>query len=630
LCGIVGIWIKNSSAASEIDHLKSAVKAIQHRGPDHLGIKKYAKLGLGHARLSIIDLSESAHQPMVDQTERYSIAFNGEIYNFQELKKSLVDKGVSFQTESDTEVLLHHLIENGMDGIKDLNGFFSFLFYDNTKEQLYFARDRYGIKPLYKYEDADKIIFSSEINALFQFNIDRTINHEALHQLFGLTYIPGPLSILKHAEQVLPGYYGKIEDNKVSTAQYYDLDAIKLIDVDFETAKIEVKLRLENAVKLRLVADVDLGTFLSGGVDSSIISLISNRLKNDLNTYSVGFDSTYFDESQYAKIMADKIGSTHHNIQLNQSDFKSNFNDFLQAIDEPFGDSSAFAVYLLCQYAKTNTTVCLSGDGADEIFGGYRKYAAEFKIRQLSARTKFAVKLGAKLLKLTRQNRSGKWGEMNRKVQKLNKGLNLSISERYWQWANFIDANDRMKLLLLRSDGKQFETKISDTDLNAIFRADQKLVLPNDMLTKVDRMSMRHALEVRTPFLDHNVVDYVNSLPAEFKVNGKGRKQILIEAFKDDLPEAIYNREKKGFEIPIYDWLDEELQAIFNSKIFSKKYIENQGLFNYDYICSLQKEWGSKQFGDRIYLVWTLIIFQNWWNRQLYLNDEENKSFKNH
>ncbi len=623
MCGIVGIWVKNSAAASELDHLEAAVSAISHRGPDHIGIKKYAKVGLGHARLSIIDLSDLANQPMTSQNGDAVLCFNGEIYNYKALRENLISKGVVFQTQSDTEVLLYHLMENGIEGVKDLNGFFSFLFYDKKNDCLYFARDKYGIKPLYLYEDDDKFVFASEVSSIFNFTIDRTIDEEALTQLFGLTYIPAPLSILKCANQILPGHYGKIDQNGLVIQKFYDLVETKPLDITYEEAKKTVRSKLEQAVLRRLEADVELGTFLSGGVDSSVVSLIAKKYKNDLKTFSVGFDIPFFDESTYANQMAGSIQSDHHSVQLTKKDFNQAFADFLNKIDEPFGDSSAFAVYLLSQYVKKHVSVCLSGDGADELFGGYRKYEAEYRIRKSNQFGKGTVRLIAGLIKGLPEGRGGKWADINRKIQKLAQGYRLSITERYWNWANFITEENRKQLLLNQVTGKKFKVPEIRDDLNTLFQADQKLVLPNDMLVKVDRMSMAHALEVRTPFLDYELVDYVNGLPASFKVNKNGRKQILIDAFKDDLPEAIYNRGKKGFEIPIYEWLSEEMKVIFQSEIFSEKYIKAQGLFNYNYIWSLQKEWDNKGFGDRIYLIWTLIIFQNWWDRHYYRNDKK-------
>lgn len=616
MCGIVGVWLKNESNVVKKQQLERGIAALNHRGPDASKIKIDANVGLAHARLSILDLSEKAHQPMADDSGRYSLIFNGEIYNGEDLKKNL-PKGLKFNTSSDTEILLQHLIQFGEKGLKDLNGFFAFLFYDHHTKTMLFARDRYGIKPLLMYEDGDKLIFSSEIAPFLAFDIDKTVSNEALNLLFQLTYIPAPHTIFESVQAIQPGYFGIVVNGKVSIAPFYDLTDVKPIEeMSYEAALIEVKSKIEKAVERRMVADVPLGTFLSGGVDSSIISLVAKKFKRDLKTFSIGFDVPYFDESEFAVEMAESIQSNHHQIQLNQADFKAKFNEFLALNHQPFADSSAFAVYLLSQKTKEHVTVCLSGDGADELFGGYRKHEAAYKIQQLSLVKKRGIKLLALLSKKLPQGRHGKWPELNRKVQKLAVGLNLTEEQRYWQWLCFISEAEKNKLLK-KPTNSQPELSVSG-NLNSVLQADQLFVLPNDMLTKVDRLSMANGLEVRTPFLDHELVDFVNSLPASFKVNKNGRKQLLIDAFKEQLPERIYNRPKKGFEIPLFDWLQTEIQTVLASNIFSESFIVEQGIFNYDYIHALKTEFKRKSFGDKIYLVWTLIVFQTWWHNNLW------------
>ncbi|MFK8045545.1 MAG: asparagine synthase (glutamine-hydrolyzing) [Crocinitomicaceae bacterium] len=615
MCGIVGVWLKNESAVVQQEQLLAGISAIKHRGPDVRKIKINANVGLAHARLSIMDLSELAHQPMTDNSGRYTLIFNGEIYNSSELRNKL-SPSINYKTDSDSEVLLYFLIEYGLEKLNDLNGFFSFVLYDNISKEMIFARDRYGIKPLLIYEDKEQIIISSELAPFFQFNIDSTLSSSAINHLFQYTYIPGPESILKNAKTVLPGHSGTIKNGVVHAQQYYDLFAVKPIELTYEEAKKEVKAKLELAVQRRLAADVPLGTFLSGGVDSSIVSLIAKQYKSDLKTFSVGFDVGYFDESKYAKLMAKNIGSDHHQIQLTQTDFKEKFHSFLELNHQPFADSSSFAVFLLSEKTKEYVTVCLSGDGADELFGGYRKHEAEFKIRRLPALKKFGVKLVAKLGENLPKGRHGKWIDLNRRLQKVAIGLKQSATKRYENWLRFIDEEDTKALLKGSSHSGKFTMPISD-DLNSVLLADQSFVLTNDMLTKVDRMSMAHGLEVRVPFLDHELVNYVNSLPSEFKINKNGRKQILIDAFKDQLPAEIYDRKKKGFEIPIFDWLKDEISQVFSTEIFSESYIGKQNIFNYEFINSLKSIIKSDRFGDRVHLIWTLIVFQNWWNKNI-------------
>lgn len=620
MCGIIGIWAKNNNGKAQIPLLEKALTTIEHRGPDHSACKLYSNCGFGHARLSVIDTDSRSNQPFCSPDERYTLVFNGEIYNFRELRAELEEEGVVFKTESDTEVLFHLLINKGVEALDKLNGFFAFAFYDKAEETVLLARDRMGIKPLLIYEDRDKFVFASELHAFKAFETDWLLDDSALNDYFSLTYIPASKSILKKASKVEPGGYAIINNEGISFEKYYRLKEGKAC-LTHNEIKVNLRSVLEKSVASRMVSDVPLGCFLSGGLDSSIIAALAIKNNPKLKTFSIGFDHAYFNETSYANEVAKFIGSQHFVYKLTKADFKKNFTDFLNTIDEPFADSSAFAVYLLSLKVKEEVTVALSGDGADELFGGYRKHFAEFQTRNIGATKKAGVKLAAKVLKPFKSNRSDKFGELNRKISKFDKGLRLSPVERYWKWCQFIGEEDRKRLLSRQFQENQYPYDFPKSgeweDLNSIFLADQTLVLPNDMLKKVDLMSMASALEVRTPFLDHNVVEFANFLPASYKVNSNGGKMILKETFADLLPESVLNRSKKGFEIPIKEWLGGEIEAIFTGSLFSKEYIESQGLFNHDFLMELRKDWGSAHFGDRIYLVWALIVFQHWWDRVL-------------
>jgi asparagine synthase (glutamine-hydrolysing) len=619
LCGIIGISIKNSESINELVKIEDALKSLKHRGPNNQSFKECSRnLSLGQARLSIIDLSVTANQPMISECERYTLVFNGEIYNYLELKKDLIKLGYEFKTDSDTEVLMNLLIEFNDKALIKLNGFFAFSFYDNKIDELLIARDRFGIKPLYFYEDDDKFIFSSELNPFFSFNIDKSLNTEAISLLFTLTYIPAPISILKKAFKAKAGCFYKYKNNQLEEVKYYEPTSNNKLDVSYSEAKEQLKTELNKSIKLRMVADVPLGSFLSGGVDSSIVSALAKDFKPDLKTFSVGFDHAFFDESKYADDVVRKIGTQHTKIMLGESDFKQNFEEFIDKIDEPFADSSAYAVYLLTKKTKEDLTVALSGDGADELFGGYRKHHAEWMIQNSSKLKSYSVKAIAKITSNLKESRSGKLSDLNRKIQKLAKGYSLPIQDRYWSWASFIDSED--KNLLLKNNTLLIPANyisIESNSLNDYLIQDQKFILPNDMLLKVDMMSMANSLEVRTPFLDHNLVDYVNKLPSDYKVNKKGRKQILIDTFKDRLPESVYTRQKKGFEIPLQSWIGKNINEILFSELFSENYIRKQELFNFPFINNLRNNWDNPKFGDKIYLIWTLLIFQNWWDKNI-------------
>ncbi len=616
MCGLAGIWSNNKIDDSDIKHLNDAVLSMKHRGPDNITCKSYSNLALGHARLSIIDLNANANQPFTDQSGHYHLAFNGEIYNYKDLKRDLEQKGVRFKTNSDTEVLLYHLIENGVKGLRDLNGFFAIAFYDSVNDQLLLARDRMGIKPLLYSQKKNQLVFASELQALLSLGVEKLLDKKALNQYFALTYIPAPRTIFESVKKLLPGEYLISKESGLTTGFFCDQKNIKS-SLDYETAKKDLESKLQTAVSSRLVSDVPLGSFLSGGLDSSIIAALAKEMKGDINTFSIGFDHQFFDESGYAEEVANHIGSKHHNFILTKNDFKNNFGRFLDSIDEPFADSSAFAVFLLSEKTKEKVTVSLSGDGADELFGGYRKHFGEWKIRNISSFKKAMIKGGAGVLGKN-ESRSDKLGDFNRKLQKLSKGLKLNDKERYQFFASFISKEDRTSLLNdYRSEALEELNEEDIKNVNDFLLNDQRIILPNDMLKKVDSMSMAHSLEVRTPFLDVDVVDFANSLPVDFKLNKNGGKRILKDTFASRLPSSVINRSKKGFEIPIKDWLDNEIKEYLNQEIFSKEYIEHQGLFNYEFIEQLKRSWKSPAFGDRIYVVWALILFQSWWKRHL-------------
>lgn len=615
MCGIIGIWAKNNKGKEQIAQLPLALPSLKHRGPNHQDYKLYSKCGLGHARLSIIDTDERSNQPFVSDDERYTLVFNGEIYNYSELKQELEKDGVQFKTTSDTEVLFHLLINKGAAALNHLNGFFAFAFYDNQEEELLISRDGVGIKPLYVYEDDAVFLFSSEVQAFQSFDIDLQIDKLALNSYFGLTYFTENQTVYSNVNKLLPGGFVELKNGKKLEGNYCDYLTEKS-NLSYQDTVKKLRDLLTDSVAKRMVSDVPLGAFLSGGLDSSIIAALAVKINPKLKTFSVGFDHAYFDETNYANEVSNHIGSEHINLTLNKEDFKLNFQSFLSAIDEPFADSSAFAVYLLSKRVKKDVTVALSGDGADELFGGYRKHFADYKIREMGGVKKSLVKLAASGLKPFRSNRSDRLGELNRKVQKLKDGLALDHQERYFKWCQFIREEDRKALLV--SDFKSIEnpfTELDWEDLNAVLLADQKLVLPNDMLNKVDLMSMAHSLEVRTPFLDRRVVEFANGLPSTYKVNAEGGKQILKDAFRDLLPESVLNRSKKGFEIPIKEWLNDEITTILKGPLFTLEFIQNQSLFNYSYILKLRNEWSDPNFGDKIYMVWALIVFQHWWER---------------
>jgi asparagine synthase (glutamine-hydrolysing) len=615
LCGILGIWARNQKGQNDFLKLPHALKKIQHRGPDFQSSKFCSNVAFGHARLSIVDLSTAANQPFTDTTGKHHLIFNGEIYNHAELRKKATENGVNFNTVSDTEVLLNLLIEKGEKALDDLNGFFAFVYYNEEKNEIISARDRMGIKPLLYAETNDAVYFSSELKPLLDFDINREIDQTALENYFAYTYIPAPLTIFKSVKKMLPGEWIKISNGVVQKGTYFSLNEKPAFEGSFENAKTQLADLLNQSVKLRLLADVPVGCFLSGGLDSSIISAIAKEQKNDLNTFSVGFDHPYFNESDFAEQMAAHIGSKHHRIQFNKNQFTQVIPDFLNSLDEPFADSSSIAVYLLSQETKKEVTVALSGDGADELFGGYRKHLAETKIRNTGSLKKRMINSAAGILPQPSDSRGGKWSDLQRKIKKFAAGLKLTNEERFEFYCRWISSADEGRLINNFGSSKYLVEKIDS--MNDYLMNDQRMVLPNDMLKKVDSMSMAHGLEVRVPFLDHNLVHFANSLPADWKVNSTKTKLILRESFKQLLPDDILHRSKKGFEIPLNTWLHEIIDDYFSSACFSQSYIARQNLFNYSFIEELKNLWKSGRAGERIYLIWSLLVFQHWYHLNL-------------
>ncbi|MBI3135312.1 MAG: asparagine synthase (glutamine-hydrolyzing) [Bacteroidetes bacterium] len=616
MCGILGIWARNKTGEVQFSHMPRALSRLNHRGPDYHACKTWSNVALGHTRLSIIDLSENANQPFTDESGNYHLVFNGEIYNYAAIRDQLKKNGISFSTQSDTEVLLKLLIHKGEQGLQDLNGFFAFVFFDASRNQLLAARDRFGIKPLLYSIEENQVIFSSELKPFLQFDINQSPDPDALTRFFSYTYIPAPLTVLESVKKMLPGQLMRIKGDKIEFENYYTVEKKPLYAGTFSAAKNELRERLTKSVERRLVADVPVGSFLSGGLDSSIIAMLAKQQRSDLKTFSIGFDHPYFNESAFAEEMAKHIGTRHETLVLNKSSFKAEFASFLDSLDEPFADSSAFAVYLLSKHTRKQIIVSLSGDGADELFGGYRKHLAEAKIRQSGLLKQLLVKGGAKILGKNSDSRSSRTGDLKRRIQKFAAGFDLNADERYHQWARWISETDCDRLLLKK--GSLFSWPDTIHDLNDFLLRDQQFVLPNDMLKKVDQMSMAHALEVRVPFLDHELVEFANSLPADWKVNSGHTKLILREAFKNDLPESVLKRSKKGFEIPLQSWLNEEIDALFSADYFTRDYLIHQNLFHPEFIGAIKSDWKSGKIGERIYLVWALVVFQHWYHENMF------------
>jgi asparagine synthase (glutamine-hydrolysing) len=632
MCGITGYYAFTTNAAKNLTKITQSTDKLFLRGPDVGNVFTDAKVALGHRRLSIIDTSTGAKQPMEDVSGRYIIIFNGEIFNYKELSSTyLGDTWAKIngpKTTSDTEVLLYLLITYGEKCIAWLAGFFAFSFYDKETGRMILARDRFGKKPLIYHATDEHVAFASEMKALLKWNIPKELNYSTLHLYLQLNYIPQPESMLIGVRKLKQGHYMICTPQGLETeVPYYSLhiNPKGYNTYDYKTAQEELIQRMDASVQERMIADVPLGAFLSGGIDSSVIVALASRYTNKLNTFSIGYaDKPYFDETKYAKLVADKYNTDHTVFSLTTNDFLEHVYDVLDYLDEPFADSSAIPEYILCYHTRKHVTVALSGDGGDEVFAGYNKHAAEWKVRHTSLLNNL-VKAGAPLWKALPRSRNNKITNLFRQLDRFASGANMSIKKRYWQWATF---NNSQQAFAFLSENAKTQVppmsakwkihllgQLQTDDFNEVLLTDMNLVLLSDMLVKVDLMSMANSLEVRSPFLDNKVVDFAFSLPVEYKVDGKMKKRIVQDAFRSMLPADIYNRPKQGFEIPLLDWFRKELWGLINDDLLEKNFVANQGIFNVEAIEQLKKKLHSSNPEDSHATIWALIVFQYWWKK---------------
>ena len=631
MCGIAGYFCKNAEHGYQTT-LREAIQTLSKRGPDvQNSVTLSPNVGFAHARLSILDVSAAGNQPMQNAEGTFTIIFNGEIFNFRELhQKHLTD--VKMHSGSDTEVLLQLYIKMGKACVQHLNGFFAFAIYDHRKGEIFLARDRFGIKPMHIYRDDNQVLFSSELKALFKFPFKKEIDPDTLLLYLQLNYVPGTASMLKHVQKLAPGHMAVIDaKGNLSFERYYSTPYKPGTKVkaafDYNTAKSKLRRLIEEAVERRLVSDVPLGTFLSGGIDSSIISACAVKHVPDLNTFSLGYkDDPYFDETQYANLVATKLKTKHTVFSVTTDEMFEHIFSVLDYLDEPFADSSAIAVYMLSQKTRQRVTVALSGDGGDELFAGYNKHKAEQNARKHNI-VNILLKGSLPVLKLLPQSRHSKFTNLFRQLERYSEGLRLEPAQRYWKWCsltspeaalgllkntpanNYADAEKRKQMFL------NLVTK--EGDLNDILFADLNLVLPGDMLTKVDLMSMANSLEVRVPLLDYTVVDFAFTLPVDYKISGGVTKRILKDAFMDVLPEEIFTRPKHGFEVPLLRWMQTGLRSLIEDDLLKKEFIDEQNIFDCRQVEILKQKLFSNNPGDAHATIWSLVVFQYWYKKYL-------------
>jgi asparagine synthase (glutamine-hydrolysing) len=631
MCGIVGFYNSRKNKESSLLDLNNMLNASIHRGPDDYGTWQHQEVNLGHRRLSIHDLSQAGHQPMTCASNRYVLVFNGEIYNFEELKLQLF--GCKWRGHSDTEVMLAAFNYWGIErSLTKFNGMFAFAVWDKKKKQLTLARDRFGEKPLYYYHNNGVFAFASEIKSLeanesLVLQIDRSA---LIHQLES-AYIPAPLSIYTHVKKLPPGNLLTFSvDKGVSYSTYWNLvGQIKTAKQNIfccEQEAIEaLDTTLKRAVKLRMSADVPLGGFLSGGVDSSLIlALMQSQSDKIVNSFTIGFDAENYNEAKYAKEVANYLGTNHYEQYLAPKDILDVIPKLGDMFDEPFSDPSQIPTYLASVIARKHVTVCLSGDGGDELFSGYKRYTTIpelwHKMNRIPCKSVFAkilkntpVIILEKLFFFVKPYamRYGKSGALGPKVKRFGEWLNAQsiddlymISMRHWQNADSVVIGGK------RSAIWSPEINNLDSQLEKMMYQDSIAYLPGDILTKVDRTTMSVSLEGRIPFLDPEVAEIAWRMPIEMKQKSDCGKWALKQVLYKYLPKEMMDRPKMGFGVPIHNWLKEDLRE-WACDLLSESHLTRQGLYNPKLITEKLTKHLSGEENNAAHL-WDVLMVQAW------------------
>ena len=642
MCGIVGFSsIRQFQSLREL--LPEATSCLTHRGPDDSGLffDEGCGIGLGHRRLSVIDLSEAGRQPMSSEDERVHIVYNGEVYNFREIREFLESQGHQFRSETDTEVILKAYLQWGIECLEKFVGMFSLAIWDSRKQKLYLARDRLGIKPLfYSFRDGN-LLFASELKALMAFkSFNRDIDPDSIPLFLHYQYVPAPKTIFRNTYKLLPGHYLAFNGDDPTATRYWappDEPQADLSTVDDEEQLLSrLDELLTEAVSLRLISDVPLGALLSGGIDSSMVVALMQKVSNaSVRTFSIGFDVEGYNEAPWAAEVAKHFGTEHTELYVTPQEAMEVIPSLPDIYDEPFADSSAIPTFLVSRLARSNVTVALSGDGGDEQFAGYVRYwttramARGFQRLFLPVRKSMANILGAipagfvercylpwrqflpQRFRVT--NFADKW-------QKLIYLLNTTeISDLYRMTICLWSEDEVLRLAGRRIPVGEYEKVFRDTVdwplLARLMRVDQKTYLPDAMLTKVDRASMAVSLEVRVPLLDHRVVEYTAQIPDTLKFKNGSGKYLLKKLLARYVPSHLFERPKMGFGVPIDRWFRSELKDLLLDYLSSER-LKKEGLFDHTLVEKRIKEHLSGKVNHH-YRLWALLMWEMWRERWL-------------
>jgi asparagine synthase (glutamine-hydrolysing) len=619
MCGIAGFADSSRSqgaarAEADFSLVHGMCDVIRHRGPDDEGIHVESGVGLGMRRLSIIDLS-TGHQPIHNEDETVWLVFNGEIYNYRELRAELEGHGHRFYTHSDTETIVHAYEQWGEDVFRRLRGMFGIALWDRRAQTLLLGRDRSGMKPLHYADRGGRLYFASEIKSLLAAGaVDREIDLEALDHYLSFLYVPRDRSIFKGVRKLPPGHLLRWQAGRVEVRPYWQIAATETFSGSMDDAAAQLREVLADAVRSHMVSDVPLGAFLSGGVDSSVVvGLMAEASDQPVRTFSIGFDDPQFDELEYARTVARHFSTDHHEFVV-RPDGLSILDRLIDHFDEPFADSSAIPTWYVSEIARRHVTVVLSGDGGDELFGGYDRYLPHPRVAQFDRLPiPGARHLAGAIWRLLPHGVTGR---------NFLRHVSRDADARFLESVAFFHHDE--KAVLYSADvrralnGSNAETTLaahfgrfaSLSPHSRMMKFDFETYLPEDVLTKVDRMSMAHSIESRVPLLDNDVIDFAATLPASFKINGGRLKHVLKQAVRDLLPAGILERKKQGFGIPLGVWFRGGLTDVFSDVLTSPR-TRQRGYFEPSFVDRIVREHLSGK-RDHTLRLWQLLVFELW------------------
>lgn len=609
MCGYLAIYYKSKDRKVDIEELSNK---INHRGQNYTGFFKDDKVEFAFKRLSIIDIEKGA-QPL--EKENKIIVFNGEIYNYKKLKEKLIDKVHKFETDCDTEVLLNEYIEHGDHCIDNLRGMFSFLIYDKEKKSLFGARDHFGIKPTYYIDNDDLIAISSEYKSIIDIIGEKNINKKSLQSYFSFQYVPFEDTMISEIKLIPPGCFFKIENDELKITKYNDINLSREKDITSE----DVKNVVINSIKHHMVANVEVGTFLSGGIDSTIVASIASKINPNIKTFSIGFGESGYDELEVAKKTADALNVENISIHLTQEEYIKSLPDVFYHLDDPVADPSEIGIYFLSKEAKKHVTVVLSGEGADELFGGYNIYNEYNSIKPILHMPSIAKKSINNISKYM----------PNIKGKNYLYRATTPLSERYIGNAKIFDNYEVKELFKFYNDDFRYQDRLLpiyniSKDMNYDYVTTMQYIdirtwLEGDILQKADKMSMASSIELRVPFLDKEVLNIAKNLKLDQKISKSNTKVLLREAFKDIVPSHMVEKRKLGFPTPIKIWMKQDLGQVVRNTINES---DVDHIINKNYAINLLDN-HIKGINDNSRKIWTIFAFCLW--HQIFI---ENKKIK--